>query len=50
MDGAMGTMIQSHKLQEEDFRGKVITITLFVLQYNCVLVDPRWQLNVILVG
>ena len=22
IDGAMGTMIQSHKLQEEDFRGE----------------------------
>ena len=29
MDGAMGTMIQSHKLEEEDFRGKVVTMHTF---------------------
>lgn len=32
MDGAMGTMIQTYKLEEEDFRG-VLAYLLFMYKY-----------------
>ena len=34
IDGAMGTMIQSHNLKESDYRGKVFNSTTIDLKGN----------------
>ena len=38
LDGAMGTMIQSYKLSEEQYRGIYVSIQIFLYD-NIIIVD-----------